>query len=52
MRYRLAMAHSRGFVAGLPDDERKALVREAVAAVAATHEPFRPVVLELVATVS
>ena len=51
MRYRLSMAHCRGFVAGLPDDERQALVREAVAAVAATHEPFRPVVLELVATV-
>ena len=52
VRYRLAMAHARGFVAGLPDDERKALVREAVAAVAATHESFRPVVLELVSTVS
>ena len=51
VRYRLAMAHSREFVAGLPDDERRALVRDAVAAVAATHEPFRPVVLELVATV-
>jgi SAM-dependent methyltransferase len=51
VRYRLAMAHSRGFVARLSDDERRALVRQAVAAVAATHEPFRPVVLELVATV-
>lgn len=51
VRYRLAMAHCRSFVAGLADHDRRALVREAVAAVAATHEPFRPVVLELVATV-
>jgi hypothetical protein len=51
-RYRLSMAHAREFVAGLGDDERKVLAREAVAAVAATHEPFRPVVLELAATVS
>ena len=52
VRYRLSMAHAREFVAGLGDEEREALVREAVAAVAATHEPFRPVVLELVATVT
>lgn len=51
VRYRLAMAHVRGFVAGLSEAERRALVREAVAAVAATHEQFRPVVLELVVTV-
>ena len=52
MRYRLSMAQNRGFVAGLPDDVRRALVSEAVAAVAATNEPFRPVVLELLAQVS
>jgi demethylmenaquinone methyltransferase/2-methoxy-6-polyprenyl-1,4-benzoquinol methylase len=51
VRYRLAMAQNRGFVAGLSDDVRQALVSEAVAAVAATHEPFRPVVLELLAKV-
>ena len=51
VRYRLAMAHVRGFVAGLPDDARSALVREAVTAVAESNESFRPVVLELVATV-
>ncbi len=52
VRYRLSMAHSREFVAALGDDEREALVREAVTAVAETPEPFRPVVLELVATVT
>jgi len=51
VRYRLALAHARGFVAGLSGDERRTLVRDAVAAVAAAHEPFRPVVLELVVTV-
>lgn len=52
VRYRLSMAHARGFVAGLSGNARKALVREAVTAVVATNESFRPVVLELVATVS
>lgn len=51
VRYRLAMAHSRAFVDGLSDGQREALIRKAVAAVTATREPFRPVVLELVATV-
>ena len=51
VRYRLAMAHSQEFVAGLSEDDRRALVQEAVEAVAATHESFRPMVLELVATV-
>jgi SAM-dependent methyltransferase len=49
VRYRLSMAHCRSFVAGLSDYERQALVSEATAAVAARHEPFRPVVLELLA---
>ena len=49
VRYRLGLAHASSFVARMTPREREALTTQAAAAVAATREPFRPVVLELMA---
>jgi SAM-dependent methyltransferase len=47
--YRLGQAHVAAWLAGLGDDERAALHRAAVAAVAPVMEPYRPPVVTLVA---
>ena len=52
VRYRLGLSHIAGFVDAMPADRRRALVVRATRAVAATGEPFRPTVIELVASVS
>jgi SAM-dependent methyltransferase len=51
VRYRLAMAHTRDFVLGLPEADRADLRRAAEAAVSDLGGDFRPEVLELVAWV-
>jgi SAM-dependent methyltransferase len=48
-RYRLGVAHIAPFFGALPDDRQRAVFDEVVAAIAATDEPFRPVVLEVAA---
>ena len=51
VRYRLGMAQVSGFFDGLAATAQAALLREAIAAVEQTGQPFRPAVVELVAQV-
>jgi hypothetical protein len=50
--YRLGQAQFAGWLAGLDEATRAALRREALAAVAPAMEPYRPGVVQLIATVS